>query len=93
MNSPATSATGLRAYRLAIVACFVFQQEISRKAVWDFFDSSVVAMASSIQVLFLFALARHEPGAFGALPAGLSALFLGSRKMWRDPGAFGLLKE
>jgi len=29
-------------------------------------------MASSIQVLFLFALARHEPGAFGALPAGLS---------------------
>ena len=39
MNSPATSATGLRAYRRAIVACFVFQQEISRRAVWDFFDS------------------------------------------------------
>jgi hypothetical protein len=36
MNSPATSATGLRAYRRAIVACFVFEQEISRKAVWTF---------------------------------------------------------
>jgi hypothetical protein len=50
-------------------------------------------MANSILVLFLVALARHEPSAFGALPAGLSALFLRSRKMWRDPGAFGLLKE
>jgi hypothetical protein len=93
MNSPATSATGLRAYQRAIAACFVFQQEISRKAVWYFFDSSVAAMASSIQVLFLFARARHEPGAFGALPASLSALFLGSRKMWRGPGAFELPKE
>jgi hypothetical protein len=34
-----TSATRLRAYRRAIVACFVFRQEIGRKSVWDFFDS------------------------------------------------------
>src|SRR5215472_7141606 len=27
MNSPVTSATGLRAYRRAIVACFVFRRE------------------------------------------------------------------
>jgi hypothetical protein len=59
---------------------------LPNKAVWDFFDSSVVTMASSMQVL-LFALARHEPAAFAALPAGLSALFLGSWKMCRDPGA------
>src|SRR5215472_15359303 len=26
-------------YRRAIVACFVFRQKISRRAVWDFFDS------------------------------------------------------
>jgi hypothetical protein len=73
MNSPAISATGLRAYRLAIVVCFVFHQEICRKAVWDFFDSSVVAMASSIQVLLLFALARHEPGAFGVALSAVEA--------------------
>jgi hypothetical protein len=39
MNSPVTSATGLGTYRRTIVACFVFRREISRKAVWDFFDS------------------------------------------------------
>jgi hypothetical protein len=39
MNSPVSSATGLMAYRRGIVACFVFRREISRKAVWDFFDS------------------------------------------------------
>jgi hypothetical protein len=39
MNSLVTSTTGLRAYRQTIVACFVFRQEISRRAVWDFFDS------------------------------------------------------
>jgi hypothetical protein len=38
MNSPVTSATGLRAYRRSIVACFAFRREISRKAAWDFFD-------------------------------------------------------
>jgi diphthamide biosynthesis methyltransferase len=37
MNSPVTSAIGLSAYRRAVVACFVFRREISRKA--DFFDS------------------------------------------------------
>ena len=39
MSSPATSVTGLGACRRTIVACFVFRREISRKAVWDFFDS------------------------------------------------------
>jgi hypothetical protein len=39
MNSPVSSATGLMAYRRGIVACFVFRREISRKAVWDSFDS------------------------------------------------------
>ena len=38
MNSPVTSVTGLTAHRRAIVACFVFRQKNSRKAV-DFFDS------------------------------------------------------
>ena len=39
MNSPVSSATGMVVYRRRIVACFVFRREISRKAVWDFFDS------------------------------------------------------
>ena len=39
MSSPVTSVIGLAAYRRTIVACFVFRREISRKAVWDFFDS------------------------------------------------------
>ena|SRR5215831_2480740 len=39
VNSPVTSATGLRVYRRAKVACFVSWQEICRKEVWDFFDS------------------------------------------------------
>src|SRR5262245_50006937 len=39
MNSPVTSATGVRAYQRAIIACFVFRQEISREAVWDFRSS------------------------------------------------------
>jgi hypothetical protein len=37
MNSLVTSATGLRAYRRAIVARFAFRRGTSRKAVWDFF--------------------------------------------------------
>jgi len=32
MNSPLTFVVGLRAHRLAIVACFVFQREFSRVA-------------------------------------------------------------
>jgi hypothetical protein len=39
VNSPATSVVELRAYRMAIAACFVFQREISRSVFWDFFDS------------------------------------------------------
>jgi hypothetical protein len=39
MSPPATSVTGLRTCRRTIVACFVFRREISRRAVWDFFDS------------------------------------------------------
>jgi hypothetical protein len=30
VNSPVTSVVELRAHRMAIAACFVFQQEISR---------------------------------------------------------------
>jgi hypothetical protein len=33
-----TSVVELKAHRMAIAACFVFRREISRKAVWDFFD-------------------------------------------------------
>jgi hypothetical protein len=29
----------LRAHRMAIAACFVFQREIGRSVFWDFFDS------------------------------------------------------
>jgi hypothetical protein len=36
MNSQATSVARLRTHRSAIVACFVFLREISRKALWDF---------------------------------------------------------
>ena len=39
VSSPATSVVELRAYRMAIAACFVFQHEISRSVFWDFFDS------------------------------------------------------
>ena len=39
VNSPATSVVELRAYRMAIAACFVFQREISRSVFRDFFDS------------------------------------------------------
>jgi hypothetical protein len=39
MNSPVTSAVELETFRAAIVACFVFQREISRHVFWDFFDS------------------------------------------------------
>jgi hypothetical protein len=39
MNSAAASATGLRVFRRAIVASFVFQQEITAKQFGTFFDS------------------------------------------------------
>ena len=48
-SSPATSLTGLGACRRTIVACFVFRREISRKAVWDFFDSIEPFETSSAQ--------------------------------------------
>jgi hypothetical protein len=34
-----TSVAELRAYRMAIAACFAFQREISRSVFWGFFDS------------------------------------------------------
>jgi len=39
MNTPVTSAVERETRRAAIVACFVFQREISRYVFWDFFDS------------------------------------------------------
>ena len=36
MNSPMTSVVALRAHRMATVACFVFQREISRTAFREF---------------------------------------------------------
>jgi hypothetical protein len=35
-NSPVTSVVELRAHRMSIAACFVFQREISRSVFWDF---------------------------------------------------------
>jgi hypothetical protein len=39
LNSPVISGAALRAHRIAIAACFVFQREISHSVFWDFFDS------------------------------------------------------
>jgi hypothetical protein len=48
VNSPVTSAVELRARRMAIVACFVFQREISRYVFWDFFDRADVICSPQI---------------------------------------------
>ena len=56
---------------------------------------SAMPDADFLQNLHLCPLLGGSADSFcsAALPAGLSALFLSSWKMWRDPGAFGLLKE
>ena len=51
MSSPATSVTGLGTCRRTIVACFVFRREISRRAVWDFFDSIDPKLSSITRAL------------------------------------------
>jgi hypothetical protein len=59
VNSPATSVVELRAYRMAIAACFVFQREISRSVFWDFFDSIGQTEKNSVRAYtFRFALER-----------------------------------
>jgi hypothetical protein len=44
---------------MAIVACFVFQREISRSVFWDFFDSIGQTEKNSLRAyVFRFALER-----------------------------------
>jgi hypothetical protein len=66
-----TSVTRLRAYRRAIVACFVFRQEIGRKSVWDFFDSIGQTEKNSVRAyVFRFARTRTLLDAFGMSQRG-----------------------
>src|ERR1700751_5305526 len=74
VNSPATSVVELRAYRMAIAACFVFQREISRSVFWDFFDSIGHERKHSLCPIRLSPFASESGGAaWGRVGVGLKS--------------------